>query len=281
MIIDAHTHIFPPEIIQDRAAFAHPQETAFSGIYQDPRAKMVTAEELLTAMDQDQVDRAVVFGFPWVREETARLHNDYVLESQKKYPERLIGLACFDPLRDWAPQEAARCLDAGLLGLGELAVYTGGFDQDAVQKIKNLGRLCRERNAPLLLHVNEPIGHQYAGKAPLTIQEIYQVVQACRRTKLILAHWGGGIFFYNLLKKEVPEALADVYVDTAASPFLYQPEIYGLAARILGPEKIFFGSDYPLIKPGRYFAEMEEPETGLSLDDLALIKGEAAAKLFL
>jgi hypothetical protein len=280
MILDAHTHIFPPEIIGDRTRFAYPEETAFSGIYQDPRAKLAGAEELLAAMDQDGVDRAVIFGFPWVREDTARLHNDYVLESQNKYPDRLIGLACFDPLQTWAPREAVRALDAGLKGLGELAVYTHGFDQEAVARIKDLGQLSRERNTPLLLHVNEPIGHQYAGKAPLTIQEIYQVVQACRRVKLILAHWGGGLFFYNLLKKEVPEALADVYVDTAASPFLYRSDIYGLAARILGPEKILFGSDFPLIKPGRYFNEMEETSAGLKPADLALVKGEAAAKLF-
>ena len=201
MIIDAHTHIFPPEIISDRAAFCHPEETAFSAIYQDPRAKLASAEELIAAMDQDGVDLAVTFGFPWVREETARLHNDYVLECQNKYPDRIIGLACFDPLQSWAPGEAARALDAGLKGLGELAVYTGGFDPEAVEKINTLGRLCRERNTPLLLHVNEPIGHQYAGKAPLTIQEIYQVVQTCRRVKLILAHWGGGLFFLQPAQK--------------------------------------------------------------------------------
>ena len=111
----------------------------------------------------------------------------------------------------------------------------------------------------------------------MNLKMIYDLVQALEGVKLILAHWGGGLFFFNLLKREVPESLTDVYFDTAASPFLYKPEIYRLAGNIIGPQKILFGSDYPLIRPSRYFKEIAtqnlEPETE------NLIKGEAAARL--
>ena len=91
--------------------------------------------------------------------------------------------------------------------------------------------------------------------AKQALKMIYDLVQASAGVKLILAHWGGGLFFYNLLKREVPDSLTDVYFDTAASPFLYKPEIYRLAGNIMGPRKILFGSDYPLIPPSRYFRE--------------------------
>ena len=38
-----------------------------------------------------------------------------------------------------------------------------------------------------------------------------------------MAHWGGGLPFYGLMKKEGPEVLRRVYFDTAASPYLYRP----------------------------------------------------------
>ena len=64
MRIDIHTHIFPPEIVQDRHRFFD-GEPAFQALYDSPRAKLATAESLLEAMTRDGVDRAVAFAFPW------------------------------------------------------------------------------------------------------------------------------------------------------------------------------------------------------------------------
>ena len=94
---------------------------------------------------------------------------------------------------------------------------------------------------------------------------------------LILAHWGGGLFFFNLLKKEFSAALKNVYFDTAASPYLYRQEIYRLAAEIIGPEKILFGSDYPLLPPSRYLKEMAAG--GLSPEHQELMTSQNALKI--
>ncbi|MBW2622752.1 MAG: amidohydrolase family protein, partial [Deltaproteobacteria bacterium] len=255
MIIDVHTHIFPREVRADRDKFLA-GEPAFTSIYQDPESRMAGASDLIRAMDRDGVDMSVTFGFPWSDEEKARAHNDYILEAQERYPGRIMGLASFSIQEDWTEREAERAIESGLCGLGELAVYGGGWDERVRERLVSLGQLCRSRDLPLLLHTNEPIGHKYPGKAPMNLKMIYDLVQALEGVTLILAHWGGGLFFFNLLKREVPESLADVYFDTAASPFLYRPEIYRLAGNIIGPQKILFGSDYPLIRPNRYFREM-------------------------
>lgn len=278
MIIDAHTHIFPPDVINAREKYLRPEEIAFSSIYANPGAKIINAEDLIRNLDDEGVDKAVTFGFPWVNEDFAKRHNDYVMDMQSKYPDRLIGMGCFDPLRPWAEKEAQRVLEFGLSGLGELAVYSAGFDEESIGRLSSLGLLCKEFNQPLMVHVNESVGHQYPGKAPLTLKMIYDLAKAMNGVKLILAHWGGGLFFYNLMKKEVKDVLKNVFFDTAASPFLYQPDIYRIAVTIIGADKILFGSDYPLIKPGRYFKEMEE--SGISVEEAALIKGEAANILF-
>ena len=61
--------------------------------------------------------------------------------------------------------------------------------------------------------------------------------------------------FYALMP-EVKAALKNVYFDTAASPFLYTPQVYGQVAQLVGAEKILFGSDYPLISQRRFFKEI-------------------------
>ena len=96
-------------------------------------------------------------------------------------------------------------------------------------------------------------------------------------TTWILAHWGGRLPFYGLLKKEAPEVFRNVYFDTAASPYLYRPVIYRVVAEMVGPEKILFGSDYPLLPVSRYVKEMEE--TKLSEDVKERILGKNLAQL--
>jgi predicted TIM-barrel fold metal-dependent hydrolase len=65
-----------------------------------------------------------------------------------------------------------------------------------------------------------------------------------------------------------------VYYDTAASPFLYNKKIYKTAIDIIGPQRILFGSDYPLIPPQRYKQEMQE--AGVGAKDLeAILEGNA------
>lgn len=129
----------------------------------------------------------------------------------------------------------------------------------------------------MLLHVNEPIGHAYAGKTKITLAQIETLVRRYPQNRIVLAHWGGGIFFFHLLKKEIKEALKNVFFDTAASPFLYDPKIYRVASDIIGPEKILFGSDFPLIRPKRGLQEMET--AGLNPEEIARIQGQNAAGL--
>ena len=277
MIIDSHTHIFPPEFRQDRSVCFDGEE-AFYRLYSDPRACMIGARELITAMDQEGVDRAVVFGFPWHSAERFRRQNDYILEAVAAHPDRLIGMACFDAHHPGAPEEAHRCLAAGLAGVGELAFYEKGITAAGLDRLAPVMALCQEKNAPVLIHTNEPVGHAYPGKSPNTLSQIYTLVRRFPENRLILAHWGGGLFFYALLKKEVREALRNVYFDTAASPFLYEASIWETAARIVGAEKILLGTDYPLLKPTRYVKEIDA--SALSAADRQRVKGGNAATLF-
>jgi predicted TIM-barrel fold metal-dependent hydrolase len=276
MIIDFHAHIFPESICAQRQSCCL-AEPAFDLLYGPPNARLVGPSELLAAMDAGGVDRAVVFGFPWQSPELYRRHNDFVMAAVREFPGRLIGFGSFDPLAAGAAEEAERCLAGGLAGIGELAFYRSGIDDAALSALEPVMEVCRSRRRPVLLHTNEPVGHAYPGKTPNTLAQIYRLIERFRDNTLVLAHWGGGLFFYSLLKREVKDRLRNVYFDTAASPYLYDPAVYAIAVQTIGADKILFGSDYPLLPPERYFREMEA--AGVSSRDRDMICGRNAAGL--
>lgn len=276
MIIDFHVHIFPPDIRKDRQPYFS-GEPEFKLLYDHPKARLCGAKELIVDLDQQGVDKAVVFGFPWKNPATLKKHNDYIAAAMARYPGRLIGFGCLDPSDPGAAAEAERCLAGPFAGIGELAFYRSGFDEAAVEHLAPVMDLCRNAAAPVLIHANEPIGHAYPGKVPMTYPQIYRLIRKFPENRIVLAHWGGGIFFFQLARKEIKEAFKNIYFDTAASPFLYDSRVYGIAVRIVGPKKIVFGSDYPLIKPQKYFEEIRA--AGLVSDEMQLILGGNAAKL--
>jgi len=278
LVLDVHTHIFPPEVIRERESF-FPGEPEFRLLYGSPKAKMATAETLIASMEQNGVGRSVVFGFPWRTPGHLRRHNEYVARSAASFPDRLRALACLDLFSDSCVPEAEARAREGVSGFGELAVYgaSGGFDR-LMANFREVARICSEKKLVILAHANEPVGHAYPGKAPHGLDFYYSLASASAGVPLVLAHWGGGLLFFELLKKEAPETLAHVYYDTAASPFLYRKDIYRIAAQIAGPGKILFGSDFPLISPARYFAEIRE--AGLPDAEVRAVLGENAARLF-
>jgi len=274
MVIDCHTHIFPSFICEDRGPYLT-LDAAFRILYSSPRANLVEAKALLKEMDRCGVDRAVVMGFPWGDPALVRRHNDYVGEAAGRSGGRLIPFVCVDPRTPSAADEVESCLKAGMCGVGELAFYADPLDVWVIEALAPIASSCRVHKAPLMLHANEPVGHDYPGKTEVPLGNLYEIVRSFPENRFILAHWGGGLFVYELLKKEAREVLSRVAYDTAASPFLYDPAVYAVALRIVGARRILFGSDYPLISPERCFADMDG--AGLSIEDQAWIKGRAAA----
>ena len=276
MVIDFHTHIFPSFFRDNRGIF-FPEEPAFELLYSPQKSRLAGRKELLRNMDEEGIHRSVIFGFPWKKADHFRRHNDYIIESVQDHPDRLTGFCCFDPLSPHASREAERCLKSGLSGVGELAIYDSGFSSRAIMAFKDIMEICSHLDVPILLHTNEPVGHQYPGKTPIILSQLYRLVKESPSNRIVLAHWGGGIFFYALMKKEVQDVLKNTWFDTAASPYLYSPDIYRVAGEIIGFDKIIFGSDYPLLKPGRYFSEMRS--SSLSSKSIKKISGENAAHL--
>jgi len=96
MKLDFHTHVFPPAFRADRARYCS-GEPGFAELYDSPKARLAGVEDLISHMDAVEVDRSVIFGFPWHNGETVRRHNDYMMDAVQRYPGRLTGFCCFSP----------------------------------------------------------------------------------------------------------------------------------------------------------------------------------------
>jgi predicted TIM-barrel fold metal-dependent hydrolase len=276
VIIDAHTHIFSPDVIQRREMFAK-RDPSFEFIYGNPKARMVTYDALIEEMDSTGVDKSIVCGFPWRSLDICRQHNDYMMEAIAAHPDRLVGLATVNPVAGKAcDKELARCFSGGLRGVGEISADAQGFQLDDPRTTGRITGAVEEAGLFVLLHTNEDIGHFYPGKTPTTPVAVYRFLEKFGEVTTILAHWGGGLFFYELMP-EVAKVTSSVYYDTAASPFLYRPEVYQVALKIVGPGRILFGTDYPLLRMRRHLDEIEG--SGLPLESREAILGKNAQAL--
>jgi predicted TIM-barrel fold metal-dependent hydrolase len=280
--IDAHTHIFPPDVVASRERLFS-RDPFFKELYENPRARMASAEQLVAELDAAGFDLAVACGWGWTDHALCVEQNDYLIDAVRRFPRRIVGFAAVQPAAgERAVQEAERALKGGLGGIGELMPHGQGYqlDQsgqpDGAPLLAPLAELAVERGVPILTHTSEPVGHLYPGKGNVTVQTVVNLASAFPDLKLICGHWGGGLPFYELMK-EVAASLANVYYDTAASPYLYDPRVYRAATVLAGPEKILFGSDYPLLKIARCARQVVD--AALPEEDTARILGLNAARL--
>ncbi|MFQ5472352.1 MAG: amidohydrolase family protein, partial [Dehalococcoidia bacterium] len=126
MIIDFHTHIFPPQVRDKREEYVR-QDATFAEMYSDPKAKIATSEDLLDQMDAAGVDASVAVGFAWEDQELCARHGEYLIEEAAKSNGRIIPFCTVNPAHDGAAEEAIRCARAGAKGLGELRPDSQGW----------------------------------------------------------------------------------------------------------------------------------------------------------
>ena len=275
MIIDSHCHILPPHFRERHRELAA-RDATYAALFPDERGRGADVDTLLRDMDSAGIDHAVVMGFGWTNQAIATQANDYLAGASKAHPDRISAFASVNPAwGDAAVVEARRCLDAGAVGIGELHADTQGFDIGDVNVMEPVMTLLRDAGRLLTVHASEPVGHLYPGKGRTTPDKLMRLATNFPENRILLAHLGGGLPFYEAMP-EVAEALANVWYDTAALPYLYRPSAVAAVASLAGANSILFGTDYPLLSHRRVLdyiraAGLEPAETG------SILGGNAAA----
>lgn len=239
MRIDVHQHYLPH-------APHYPDEVAQQWLHTDSRVQdYATVAHVVAALDAAQFDIAVFQGEYYLHQHNCVARNTAVIAACAYAPQRLRAFAVVQPRHPQACDEIARCLDAGMLGVGELnpAIQQFSIREPAVQRVLEF---CALRGVPILFHVNEPVGRAYAGKSATALVTFYEIAARYPELRMVLAHWGGGLLWYETMPA-VQRVLRNVYYDTAASPLLF-PDTQKMVqmALLCAPHKVLFGSDFPL-----------------------------------
>jgi len=269
MLVDAHSHWLPEEIIVN----AHFYHKGWGDI-----------ESHLKVMDEAGIDCAIL-SYPTSNahlklgnfSEVARIFNDNVGRIIKKSPKRFIGAAVI-PVDNESNmlKEANRAIEE--LGFKAISLATSYdslyLDQE---KFHCIYRFAEKNNIPIFVHpqIVNPIGFERVQDPLLTpvIEYVFDTTISIGklltagilrdyRVKFIFASFGGVIPFlakrfdatYKMLREvnfvedlkgNPTDFLKNIYVDTAGDT---TGANFKAALELLGPKHILWGSDYPAKK---------------------------------
>ncbi len=267
MIIDAHSHWLPEEIISN----AHFFHKGWGDI-----------EAQLAIMDAAGIDQAVL-SYPTTDahlklgsiSQVARIYNDNVAGILKAYPERFIGAAVLpvDNSIDMLDELKRVTNELGFEAISLASSYNGIYLDDKM--FLPIYKEAGEKGIPVFVHpqIVNPIGFERVKDPLLTpvIEYVFDttisigkllmsdILRQHPKVKFIFAHFGGAICYlkqrfdatYSMLRsmnfvkdlQALPsEYFKNIYVDTSGDTTKAN---FLLSLELMGPKHILWGSDWP------------------------------------
>lgn len=195
---------------------------------------LLVKDAKLTCMDKLVISLPITSGH--ASPEAVRKANDTVAEAIALYPDVLYGLAFVDPVHgSYAVEEIKRCInELGFVGIKMYHQYT--MDDPMQYPIIEC---CINLNIPILMHAGKV--NQVPNPQPLISTGLHfrNIAKLYPEAKIIMAHIGGGGDWNYQLKgmAECPNIFTDV------SGSVYDADMIEDAVRIMGAERILFGTD--------------------------------------
>lgn len=206
MIIDAHCHV------------GEGLEYSFS------------PEELLSQMDSNDVEKAVIVPTDKYFAVYNREGNNYVLSLAKKHPDRFLPMATANPwYGDKAIEELSRSFAKGAVGL-YLHPFLQGF-RITDKVVYLLIELAGELKKPVYFHTGTPISCM-----PYQLTEL---AMQFPQVNFIMGHMAYSDFWYEVENAANP--VKNIFLETS----VHCPSFIELMVRKIGADRIMYGSDAP------------------------------------
>jgi predicted TIM-barrel fold metal-dependent hydrolase len=242
-MIDFHVMVLPPEQRQLQAQEVPDECDGIREILSNDADRAWVAEtdsaKVIEAMDEAEIEMAVIMGWPWQSQDRCNACNAYVADSIARYPGRFIGLTVVSP-RDAARavEELEHCLDAGFAGL-KIKPQWQGFELDDQAVMGPLLDLLVERGKLLMTHVAQPY-QSPAGDHP---HQLHNLLAAYPTLDIVASHLGG---MYGLYYAHLPfqKRFDHLYFDIAFNTFSAVLPSY---LDLLPDGHLLFGSDHPFL----------------------------------
>ncbi|MDD5560943.1 MAG: amidohydrolase family protein [Candidatus Omnitrophica bacterium] len=270
MLIDAHSHWLPDEIITN----AHFFHKGWGDI--DAQLKM---------MDESGIDAAVL-SYPTSDahlklgsiSEVAHVYNDNVAKILQRYPKKFIGAAVLpvDNSIDMLEELKRVTGELGFKSISLASSYNGIYLDDRM--FLPIYKEAQDKNIPIFVHpqIVNPIGFERVKDPLLTpvVEYVFDttisigrllmsdILRQYPKVKFIFAHFGGAVCYlkqrfdatYQMLRSinfvkdlqgNPSDYLKDIYVDTSGDTTKAN---FMLALELMGPNHILWGSDWPAKK---------------------------------
>jgi predicted TIM-barrel fold metal-dependent hydrolase len=230
-MIDCHTHVFPPKIA--------PKLTAAIGRDLGLRpAGDGTAEDLIQHLDRAGLSHALCFTAA-LRPDQMIPANSWMLSLRRAHP-RLIPLGTVHPDHPAWEAELDRLERNGIRGLKIHPDLTGiALDSS---RWDSLWEAAQGRFS-IMVHMG-PV--REAGTTLSRPRDLAMVLKRFPDLTVIAAHLGGLYLWEETLAHL---AGRNVYMDTSCCPGVIPDSAFEAILKRHDPERILFGSDYPLFAP--------------------------------
>ncbi|MCL1847108.1 MAG: amidohydrolase family protein [Coriobacteriia bacterium] len=227
-IIDAHCHIYPEKI----AAKAVENVGSFYHVEMSGKG---TVSDLLALQQSAGISASIVHSVA-LKPANVQSINDFVAEQAGLHPS-LIGFATMHQDFEDMEAEVERCIALGLRGF-KLHPDSQGVNADDPRLMRLYGII--EGRLPIILHCGD---YRWDNSHPHRIREI---LHAFPKLVMNAAHFGGwGL--YDLAVEYLENE--SCFMDLSSASVYLGPRRTTELIRIHGPERILFGSDYPMWSP--------------------------------
>lgn len=258
---DHHQHLFSPAI----AALISPPPP---GAALNP----ISADDLVSLLDAAGIRRAGVLSVAYIYGSPARTveneyekvkaENDWTSQQVARFPARLRGFCSFNPLKDYALEELARCAKDPQLRYG-LKLHFGNsvvdyHNSQHIEQLRRVFRAANEYRMAIVVHMRASISQKLAYGRDEARIFLNEIVPAAPEVPIQIAHLAGAgdyadplvdqalAVFVEAIEKGDPRA-KQLYFDvtTVALPNATAEQAKLIVTRIrqLGVQRILYGSD--------------------------------------
>lgn len=231
-VIDVHTHVYPLKIAEKAVS-------ATGGFYGVGHEQSGLTEDLLACMDKAGIDVSLIHSVATTPKQVGVI-NEFLAETANASDGRLVGLGTLHPD---SPDQAADVRYLAELGLRGVKLHPEiqGFAVDDPRGLR-ICELCEEAGLPMLMHTGD---RRYDCSNP---NRLIPLLRQFPRLKVIGAHLGGWSIYEEAAKQLA--GFENLWFDCSSTFYWLDPAIARNLIRMLGTDRVMFGSDYPMWTPG-------------------------------
>ena len=187
----------------------------------------ITPEELVTQMDEYNIEKTVVSTFP-IKES---------IEAVDKYPDKLIGAAWVNPMEP----DAVAVIRDSVENHGFKAIKLHPLCQAYLPNdecVFPIAEVAEELGIPLMIHTGHP---------PFSLPwSVGQLAELYPNVKIVMIHMGHGNGMYVQSAIDMAKKYPNLYLETSGMPMHTKiREAY----RTIGSDRIMWGLDAPFHHP--------------------------------